>query len=332
MKYINKYLLLCIFVFQSIFFFTSDTLNAQDTLVIGEYKVAKVVDGDTFKFEKLDKSTRLLGIDTEETFKDKNAETKSDEVSKDWANIYKTERAKSERPVKTDSPFGYKTWQWTKEMFKDVRMVRLEKEGDSRTIDIYNRYLVYVIGIREDNTEFNYNIECVKQGYSPYFSKYGYSKRFHKEFVDAQKYAQDNKLGIWSGNELCYPDYDERIIWWNRRADAINNFESKYFGTAGYFATYDENDYNKLFDNIEKEVIIFGNMGEIMMNKEPYLVRFSLSSTQHLDLVIYRENFGLVDELKKFDGEYIYVKGIIVPYEGKLEMKLTDIKQIWTEQ
>jgi len=39
---------------------------SQNEFVIGEFTVSKILDGDTFRFEGLDKSTRLMGIDTED--------------------------------------------------------------------------------------------------------------------------------------------------------------------------------------------------------------------------------------------------------------------------
>src|SRR5437773_11124250 len=41
-------------------------------VVIGEFKFSRVVDGDTIHVDGLDSSLRLLGIDTEETFKHEN--------------------------------------------------------------------------------------------------------------------------------------------------------------------------------------------------------------------------------------------------------------------
>src|SRR5262249_48251468 len=38
-------------------------------LVFGEFRVTKVTDGDTIRVDGLDSSLRLLGVDTEETFK-----------------------------------------------------------------------------------------------------------------------------------------------------------------------------------------------------------------------------------------------------------------------
>ena len=40
-----------------------------DPLVIGDFAIVKVVDGDTIRVDGLDSSIRILSIDTEETFK-----------------------------------------------------------------------------------------------------------------------------------------------------------------------------------------------------------------------------------------------------------------------
>ena len=42
---------------------------SQPGIVVGEFRVTKVVDGDTLWVDGLDASLRLLGMDTEETFK-----------------------------------------------------------------------------------------------------------------------------------------------------------------------------------------------------------------------------------------------------------------------
>lgn len=307
--------------------------TAQDSLLIGEFTISKIIDGDTFNFENLDGSVRLFCIDTEETYKGKDAKLKSNSLAKNWMEYYYKEKSNTIKPAKVESPFGYETWQWTKELFKNVAKVRLESDEAEKKTDFYGRYLAYVIAIKKDGSEFNYNMESVKQGYSPYFSKYGYSKRFHKDFLEAQKYAQDNKLGIWSGKVLCYPDYKERLEWWNRRAETLKNFDKKYKGKKGYFSMLDENDYKNLQNYFNKTVIIFGAINKIMDSREPYLLRISHTYKEHLVLVVHQEHAKLMNELniKNLEGELIYVKGKLSEYEGKYEIKLTDKNQIWTE-
>ncbi len=306
---------------------------SQEQFVIGEFTISKILDGDTFRFEGLDKSTRLLGIDTEETFKDENAELKVNDLAGRWLEYYAHKKDSSDKPAKIESPYGYDTWQWTKKLFKDVVKVRLEVDDFKRVIDMFNRYLVYIIAIKEDGTEFNYNIECVKQGYSPYFSKYGYSARFHEAFVKAQKYAMDNKLGIWSGKELCYPDYTERIEWWDKRGEQIKKFETLYMGKEGYYSMLDVSDYNKLKTHMGDSVIIFGNISRVITDNDPHIVKFEINDFDTIDLVFFSRNFSLIDELKLNEpkGYYVYAKGKLSEYKGRLQIIIDEKQQVWAE-
>jgi endonuclease YncB( thermonuclease family) len=183
----------------SLLLFLASGVSAQENFVIGEFTVSEILDGDTFKFERLDRPARLIGIDTEETFKKDDAELRTREIAGYWSEYYAHKKDSSGKPAKLESPFGYKTWQWTKDFLDDVVKVRLESDDAKRNTDMYDRYLVYVIAIRTDGTEFNYNIECVKHGYSPYFNKYGNSARFHDSFIMAQQYAQESGLSRKAG-------------------------------------------------------------------------------------------------------------------------------------
>jgi micrococcal nuclease len=313
--------------------FGLQTAYSQQEFVIGEFRIQKILDGDTFRFEGLDKSTRLMGIDTEETFKDADAEMKSNDLASHWLDVYASQKDSSGKPAKVDSPFGYQTWQWTKELFKDVVKVRLEVDDYKRVIDMFNRYLVYIIAIKEDGTEFNYNIECVKNGYSPYFSKYGYVARFDKEFKAAQKYAQDNKLGIWSGKELCYPDYPERLDWWNKRAEQIKKFETSYAGKPGYYSMLDQSDFNKMTRHLNDSVIVFGNIARTITDNNPHIAKIEINENDTIDLVFFKEHYDLMKQLKLDNpkGYYLYVKGKLTEYKGKKQIIIEDSSQIWEE-
>ena len=72
----------------------------------------------------------------------------------------------------------------------------IELEGD-RIRGNYGRLLAYVIidGV-------NFNLELVRQGLSPYYTKYGHSERYDAEFIAAEKEARDEGLGIWGDPEL----------------------------------------------------------------------------------------------------------------------------------
>lgn len=328
MKYIIKLLYLLLFSF---IFTASVPANCIDTsFVIGEYKVVKVIDGDTFRFEGLDKSTRLLCIDTEETYKGDNAYQKTNDITKRWIEIYNSEKKKSIMPVKIDSPFGFYTWQWAKEFFKDVEYVRLEKDDNIRNIDIYGRYLVYIILIK-NGKEINYNIECVRQGMSPYYSKYGYSRRFHREFLEAQSYAIQNKLGIWDSSSLCYPDYKERVEWWTTRAEQILKFETTYSGNPNYFNLLNEGEYKRLENYLGEEIVIFGSISEILTNKLPYLLKFTVTQALSFDVVLFEDYIYLINELNLEEKKeyYTYIRGKLEIFKGNYQIILKSSEQVW---
>jgi endonuclease YncB( thermonuclease family) len=332
MRYKKHILLLLLFIFTLSSSYVSNAYG-QSEYIIGEFTVSKILDGDTFRFEGLDRSTRLLGIDTEETFKDDDAEMKVNDIASRWADYYAHKRDSSQKPAKIESPFGYDTWQWTKELFKDVVKVRLEVDDFKRVMDMFNRYLVYIIAIKSDGTEFNYNIECVKQGYSPYFSKYGYSARFHDAFDKAQKYAQDNKLGVWSGKELCYPDYTERVEWWDKRGEQIKKYETTFAGKPGYYNMLDITDYKKLKEHLNDSVVVFGNVSRVITDNEPNIVKFEINDYDHLDLVFFKRNNSLIKEagLDNPKDYYVYAKGKLTEYKGKIQIIIDDRSQIWQE-
>lgn len=303
--------------------------------VVGTFKVEKVIDGDTFRFKNLDKSTRLLCIDTEETFKGKDAFQKTESIRNIWKSYYADKRQQEggKMPIKLDSPFGYDTWQWAKEFFSDVDSVRLEKDDSLRFIDTYNRYLVYLIAYK-NGKEINYNLECVKLGYSPYFNKYGNSKRFHKQFVEAQQYAQTHQLGIWNKKTLCYPDYEERISWWSKRAKQLENFEVLQASDYNhYFNLLNDNEYTRLSAHLGDEVVVFGTISDVFTNKFPYLIRMPHTKVQHLDIFVYEEYKSVFEKLdiETLKEYYVYVRGIVKSHSGKLYMELKSKDQIWME-
>src|SRR5690606_39944458 len=77
-----------------------------------------------------------------------------------------------------------------------VTTVRLERDQHGEIRDFYGRYLAYVFA-KKDGKWVNYNIEVVRAGYTPYYQKYGRSRRFHEEFMQAEAEARAAKRGIW---------------------------------------------------------------------------------------------------------------------------------------
>jgi endonuclease YncB( thermonuclease family) len=74
--------------------------------------------------------------------------------------------------------------------------VDLEFEGNRKRGN-YGRLLAYVFLDRQ-----NFNVELVRKGLSPYYTKYGASKNYHAAFRPAERFARENKEGIWAGSGL----------------------------------------------------------------------------------------------------------------------------------
>lgn len=84
---------------------------------------------------------------------------------------------------------GKKASEYTKSRLSG-QWIELEFEAKKR--GKYGRLLAYVILEGE-----NFNLELVRGGWSPYYTKYGTSKKYHVEFIRAQKQAKKMRLNIW---------------------------------------------------------------------------------------------------------------------------------------
>lgn len=141
-------------------------------------QVTKVTDGDTIKvdIDGVVESLRLTCLDTEES---------------------------QERGGKPKTNAGLDAKKFAEEFFTndDGSHVRVDIEFDTddsfeiclkKHRDNFGRLLCYV---HKDSQ--NYNLETIKQGYSPYFVKYGFSRTYHDSFTLAERDAQAKKQVIW---------------------------------------------------------------------------------------------------------------------------------------
>jgi micrococcal nuclease len=126
--------------------------------------VRRVVDGDTLvvAIGGVEERVRLLNIDTPES------------VHPDAAR---------------NLAIGKKASGFTRERLEN-RQVRLESGREER--DRFGRRLAYVF------TEgSNFNVELVREGWSPYYTKYGRSEAYDADFRRAEEEARSTKKGIW---------------------------------------------------------------------------------------------------------------------------------------
>ncbi len=286
-------------------------------LLVGEFALGQraILDGDTIRVVGLSNTLRLLGIDTEETFKYK----------KEWRaydagfEAYLLEQqAHTHGPVKCATPLGMDAKVFAETFFHGVTHVRVERDHPRELRDRYDRMLAYVL-IERNGQWLNYNVEAVRAGMSPYFPKYGYSRRFHEAFVQAQDQARAAKIGIWDPTKEHYPDYPERLAWWEARGAFVDAFErdEAQAQDPGRFIKLDQFDaWSRLLARDGQEVEVLGLMGGIYRGKGTSPTRISLAhkAGKNLSLVVHDERLVERTGLAVSDGEHVRVRGTIAVY------------------
>jgi endonuclease YncB( thermonuclease family) len=281
-------------------------------LVVGEFrlKTPGIVDGDTIKVEGLDGSLRLLGIDTEETFK---SEADRRAYALGFEHYWAKKQAGRRSPAKVATPLGMDAKVWAEEFFQGVRVVRIERDHPKELRDRYNRVLAYVL-VEKDGRWLNYNVECVRAGMSPYFTKYGYSRRFHAELVEAQAEAQAAQRGIWDPTREHYPDYELRLRWWNARAEEVARFEREAEGREDWINLTHWDALDRLAALEGEEVVVFSTVGDIRprQGKRPARVMLSRRMFSDLPLVFFDDEVFARSRIE--DAEYVQVRGTVSRY------------------
>jgi endonuclease YncB( thermonuclease family) len=302
------------------FFFLLFPLPAfpQEGLVLGEFHLARdaILDGDTIRVQELPKTLRLLFIDTEETFK-----SRKDEVmyrSLGFQEYLKAKRGSSKRPVKCATPMGEEAKEFAKKFFEGVQVVRLERDHPKQIKDVNGRFLAYVFAYK-DGKWVNYNIEAVRAGMSPYFTKYSYSRRFHDDFVKAQEEARKAKRGIWDPKKEHYQDYDERLRWWNARADFIKRFEEAGKGRDDFIDLSEYDALDRLLAHVSKKVHVLGTVSKVLYpeSKGPIKVLLSRSKEGRLYLIFFDRKVFEESRIEEFVQEYVWVEGKVSTYTDK---------------
>ena len=153
--------------------------------IAGQYQVIRIVDGDTIvirysgKYEKV----RLLCVNTPES------------VHPD---------------KKRNIPMGKVASNYTLKKLTG-KYVNLEFEI-KKLRGNYGRLLAYVFVDGK-----NINLDLVRQGLSPYYTKYGRSQKYDAEFRAAEKLARKEELKIWGDPELTKKYLRLKSKWGQRR-------------------------------------------------------------------------------------------------------------------
>ncbi len=300
-------------------------LRGDAGLVLGEFplRAGAVVDGDTIKVGGLDGSLRLLGLDTEETFK---SERDRRDYEAGWEQYLASRAARTNRPVKIPTPLGEEAKYFARAFFEGVQRVRLERDHPREIRGRFNRFLAYVFVEREGEW-VNYNVECVRAGMSPYFTKYGYSRRFHDDFVEAQREAREAQRGIWDPTKEHYRDYDARLAWWDARADFVQAFERDAEGRDDYIPLTNWDAMRRLDQMEGRLVTILATVGDVRRG-ERGPTRVMLSRRMFADVpAVFFDPFVVEDSrIEEFQGEYVRVRGRVQrwtnPYNGREQLQV----------
>jgi len=283
-------------------------------VTIGEFRLTRVVDGDTIRVDGLDSSLRLLGMDTEETFK-----SEKDRLlfENGWEQYLAAKRGDSRHPVKAATPLGDEAKEFAKHFFEGAGPIRLERDDPREIRDRYDRYLAYAL-VEKDGTWRVYNVEAVRAGMSPYFSKYGYSRRYHEQFVAAEREARAARRGIWDPAKMHYPDYDERKPWWTARAEFIAEFEREAQGRQDHVNLTQFDALARIEKHLGKEITVLGTVGEVKRgDRGP--TRVMLSRRMHGDfpIIFFDKDVFASTGIAGWTGELVMVRGVVTEYVNK---------------
>lgn len=284
-------------------------------LVLGEFLLQSpgIVDGDTIKVVGIEGSLRLLGLDSEETFK---SDAKRRAYEEGFAKYLAKEQEGRESPVKIPTPLGMDAKHWAEDFFEGVRTVRVERDHPKELRDRYDRLLAYVL-VEKDGRWLNYNVEHVRAGMSPYFSKYGYSRRYHADFVEAQAEAQAAERGIWDPALEHYQDYDVRLRWWDARAEVVAAFEAEAEGRE-HWVNLTHWDALERLDALEgEEVVVLSTVGDVRPRegKRPARVMLSRRMFSDFPLIFFDDEVLARSGIAEASGEFVRVQGTVSRYE-----------------
>jgi len=285
----------------------------------------RVVDGDTLRVklpgEEKDSSLRLLCLDCEESYS-------------------------GGRKPKT--PWGKAAKAHAEEFFAEAREVTIEFPGKepleecmSKYRGNYGRLLVYVW-----YNNINFQEHMIREGYSPYFNKYGNAanSRYHHRLQHAERQAQADNLGVWDQfavNGAIRRNYAVLGTWWQLRAHCIDDFREAQIDNPALLNT--RLDYARIVSAAEKKEsrTIFtelhsikrtGRRGAILnigSNHQPFTLYLSdvdsVTGQNTVHLLLSRYITENDDNPRR---SYAYVTGQLHVYNGLPQMILESPWQI----
>lgn len=290
-------------------------------------EVVRVVDGDTLRVKLADgteESLRILALDTEES------------------------NAGSNKPV---TPWGKKAKEQANELFAAGDTVGLEFPGNEPPEQCWEKYrgnygrpLVFVY--LEDGTDFQELM--IREGYSPYFVKYGYANfaENHARYTQAEREAQIANIGVWNqimvnGQEMR--NYATLRVWWHLRARLIDDYRlfKQENPTAAVFNTRLDYDHLVGLAQSEEEATIFSEVRDFKRTNGDHVIVGIGSIQQPFQVFIPNVDGAAGQEIMQLllsryiptDLEhprrsYAYIKGPLKIFGNRPEIVVTHAGQI----
>jgi micrococcal nuclease len=286
---------------------------------IQNLQITQVVDGDTIKVDLNGKieSLRLICVDTEESYSGGSkpvtaAGKAASEMAKKYFATEDGGLAKVDIEFDTDDPIA----------------VAVEKHRDN-----YGRLLCYV-----HKGEENYNLKLIKEGWSPYFMKYGRSRLHHRQMTEAESAAKAYNLVIWNpitNAKIPSRNYANLLPWWSMRGSIVEDFRLSEATTGALSVRLH---YPKILAASEtaKSITIFCDL-QAGINKwiGGNALIYAGSVYHKLDLWIPDAESDAMAPLKRliekrYAGQgrgYVYISGLVEQYKSKPQIVLKNIKQ-----
>ncbi len=290
-----------------------------------DVQVVNIVDGDTIKVTTPDgnENIRILSLDTEES------------------------RPSGSKP---ETPFGHVAKAEAERLFQSGDTVTLEFPGKEPFDECwrihrgnYDRPLAYVY--LSDGTD--YQEHMIREGFSPYFVKYGYAMydENHQRYALAEKNAQIKRKGIWdptTNGGVEFRNYAMLAVWWEMRAHVVQHYREFRVGQPGevldWRIDYDDvvqlaqnNQESRAFVDLRDLTRVGGRHGLIRVGSQERPFDVFIRNTdagngeQILDLLTTRYLPG--DATKPRRG-YTYLSGQFSEYQGRPQITVASVNDV----
>ena len=209
---------------------------------------------------------------------------------------------------------GEEATAFAQRFFEGATLVRLERDDPKQSQGRYGRQLAHAF-IERDGAWTHYNLECVRAGMSPYFTKYGYSQRFHDALSRAEAEARRARRGIWDPSAQSYRDYPERKAWWNARAEFIGEFQREARGRKDHIQLSHRDAPTTLERNLGREVTILSTIDRIRRYKGLVRVSLALRPDRGFPVIFFDKGAFEQSRIEHYEREPVTVRGQIDRYE-----------------